>query len=730
MKILMATMGLDIGGAETHIVELAKELRAQGHEVLIASAGGVYVPQILEVGIAHFDVPMHQRNVKNLIKAHGLLREIITKEQPDIVHAHARIPGYLCGLLHKKMKFPFVTTAHWVFHTRGFMRLLTNWGQRTMAVSEDIRHYLIREYQYPPQHISVTINGIDTEKFAPHHSGDKIVEEFSLPQGAPTLVSVSRMDEDRGLVAKQLIAIAPSLCKHIPDLVIVLVGGGNMFSQLEEQAQKINGGLGRTAVVLTGPRTDINQFVAVADVFVGVSRSALEAMSSGKVVIVAGNEGYQGIFREESLEEAILGNFCCRGMPLSTEQQLQEDVLSAFAQTQEEKEALGAYGREVILNYYSVGRMAKDCLAMYEDVRKPHYHLVVSGYYGFDNAGDDAILQVIGQQLTHEEKAIEVTVLSNNPKETAERYGLQAVPRFRLLKVAKTIKQCDGLVSGGGSLLQDRTSTRSILYYLWVMHCAKRMGKPVMLYANGIGPVTKKANRRRVKRAVDCATLVTLRDKDSAEELRSMGVGRSDLHVTADPVQVLEPASLEEGQAVLETLGVTGEFITVSVREWGEMSRFVGELAVFCDTVYQQYGLQILFVCMQPTRDVSVSRAVQEKMTAPSFLLQEKMAPHLLMSVLGQAKLSVAMRLHTLIFSARMGVPLLGLVYDPKVASYLKELGQPSGGDVETFTSTAALPEVAAIFNHYQQVRDDLHEHSLRLEGLAQENQRLLFDLL
>ena len=53
MKILMATMGLDIGGAETHIVELSKQLKQQGHDIAIISNGGVYVPEIIAAGIEH-----------------------------------------------------------------------------------------------------------------------------------------------------------------------------------------------------------------------------------------------------------------------------------------------------------------------------------------------------------------------------------------------------------------------------------------------------------------------------------------------------------------------------------------------------------------------------------------------------------------------------------------------------------------------------------------------------
>ena len=178
MRIVMVTMGLDIGGAETHIVELVKELKKQGHDVAVVSNGGVYVKEITQAGIRHYQAPLHRRSVKDMLLSYLILDEVIRWEKPDIVHAHARIPAFLCGRLNKRIRFSFVTTAHWVFDSKGVLRYLTNWGQRTIAVSNDIKEYLIREYQVPEEHISLTINGIDTDKFSPEVSRDRILKEF------------------------------------------------------------------------------------------------------------------------------------------------------------------------------------------------------------------------------------------------------------------------------------------------------------------------------------------------------------------------------------------------------------------------------------------------------------------------------------------------------------------------------------------------------------------------
>ena len=732
MKILMATMGLDIGGAETHIVELSKQLQSQGHAIIIASHGGVYVPEITAAGIRHFDVPMHRRDFGCMLQSYRLLRNIIREVQPNIVHAHARIPAFLCGLLQKTMKFPFVTTAHWVFETGGGLRYLTNWGQRTIAVSEDIKAYLMREYHVPEGHISVTINGIDTGKFSPEISGEEVLEEFGLDPDRPVVSYVSRMDEDRALVARQLIEIAPDLERRVPGVQLLIAGGGNVFDELRQKAEAVNETLGRACVVMTGPRTDINRIAAAGDVFVGVSRSALEAMSAGKPVIVAGNEGYQGLFTPQGLEEARAGNFCCRGMPLSTPERLLEDTAAALALPPEEKAACGAFGRQVIFDYYSVHRMAGDCLAMYEQVRRKKYRVVMSGYYGFGNAGDDAILEAIQQAIHQASDEVAVTVLSNDPEMTQRMYHMDALPRFQLIPVIRALRRCDVLLSGGGSLLQDRTSTRSLLYYLSVIRAAEWMGKPVMLYANGIGPVRKAANRRRVKKVVERAALVTLRDRSSAQELRDMGVLREDLHVTADPVFHLDPASPQRARELLDQAGLPEgrAFCAVSVRPWEDTGGFPQKIAALCDHLRRTHNLEILFLLMQPDRDRGISQKIRDCMEEPSFLLDIPCIPRELMAVLGMAKLCVAMRLHTLIFSARMAVPCIGLVYDPKVDSYLNELSMPSAGHVERFSQEEAIACADRLLADYDGCLARLREKSSALTRSARENERLLLALL
>ena len=129
-SILMALNGLDIGGAETHVVELSKELARLGFRVVVASNGGVYEKELAACKIKHYKVPMNKRSLPRMLKSYFLLKKIICKEKIDIVHAHARIPGFLCGLLKKRMRFTFVSTAHWVFDTHGGLKVSYKLGTK------------------------------------------------------------------------------------------------------------------------------------------------------------------------------------------------------------------------------------------------------------------------------------------------------------------------------------------------------------------------------------------------------------------------------------------------------------------------------------------------------------------------------------------------------------------------------------------------------------------------
>lgn len=292
MKILLVTMGMDIGGAETHILELAKELKRRGNEVIVASNGGKYVEELKKSNIEHVFAPLNNKKLKNVIKSYKILKNIIKEEKIDIVHSHTRITSFICGILNKKMNFPYVTTAHWTFKVTPILKRITNWGENVIAVSEDIKEYLIKNYGISSENIFVTVNGIDTQKFSKDVNYEDVEKEFNLNKDTNRIVYISRLDESRALVAKQLVNISEKLNREIENLEIVIVGGGDVYEEISKRANEINEKLNKRLIIMTGARTDINRFAASGKIFIGVSRAALEAMACEQPVIVAGNEGY------------------------------------------------------------------------------------------------------------------------------------------------------------------------------------------------------------------------------------------------------------------------------------------------------------------------------------------------------------------------------------------------------------------------------------------------------
>lgn len=481
------------------------------------------------------------------------LQRIITEERPDVVHAHARIPAFLCGLLQKKLGFPFVTTAHWVFRVNPLLRLLTDWGQQTIAVSQDIREYLIDHYDLPASQIHTTVNGIDTEEFSPTVSGAFIREEFRIDENVPVITCVTRLHESRALSAQLLTRIAPELAKEAPGLRILIVGDGERLESLRALGETVNQQLGYPCVTYTGGRTDVPQFIGASDIFVGVSRAALEAMSGGCPTLLCGNEGYGGLAGEENAEDNLSTNYCWPGLHHAGCGKAAKRPDGAAAYVPGVTAGTGDGGRAIVERDFSLMAMARGCQRAYDLALHPRKKVLISGYYGYGNLGDDTILQTICQKYGTD---CDLTVLSKHPQQTAKKYGITAIQRFDLWKIHKAMGQMKLLLSGGGSLLQDRTSTRSLLYYLAVIHMALKRNVPVMVYANGIGPIRGEKNRKKTVETLEKVSAITLRDEDSRIELKNMGLRRSDVQVTADPVFAMEPVSRVQAEAVLQMAGI------------------------------------------------------------------------------------------------------------------------------------------------------------------------------
>lgn len=318
--------------------------------------------------------------------------------------------------------------------------------------------------------------------------------------------------------------------------------------------------------------------------------------------------------------------------------------------------------------------------------------IVVSGYYGYRNMGDDAILDMICRDLAG---AFDLKVLTLRPRETEQLYPVMTLDRFDMFRVRRAIRDADLLLSGGGSLLQDKTSTRSLLYYLWVLKTAQRRGVPTVLYASGLGPIRSARNRRLVAKVLRDVDLIALREEASIALLEQLCPGKRVL-LTADPVFHMEPAPDSAALELLRRNGLEGEkLFAVSLRrtERTETAR----LARLLDGIAAAGGGMPVFLCMQDPNDYEAARAVQRLMQAPSRILFGCRTGAEAIAVLRHTRGVVSMRLHALIFAAMAGVPMAAFNTDPKLEALLRALHGPEPIDLKSFDPAPTAERVAEI---------------------------------
>ncbi|MCD8239507.1 MAG: polysaccharide pyruvyl transferase CsaB [Clostridiales bacterium] len=362
--------------------------------------------------------------------------------------------------------------------------------------------------------------------------------------------------------------------------------------------------------------------------------------------------------------------------------------------------------------------------------------VLITGYHGYGNCGDEATLLAIKEGVEKMNLPVRLTALSFDPEFTKTEYGINAVQRFNAFKVFFAVLKSNVVVSGGGTLLQDVSSTRSLIYYLGIIKLAKFLGKRVMVYANGIGPVNKDKNRKLIGKVVNKVDIITLREEPSLNDLVSMGVTAPPTYVTADPAFNLESESSETAREILEYEGVPTDkpLIGVAVRDWKKAKygdEYLREIAIACDGLIRN-GNNILFIPMQYSTDVEVSGKICSQMEEKSYILSRSYRPKEVMAIVGELTLTIGMRLHSLIFSAVKNVPMLGIVYDPKVEYYLDALGMEKAADIRTDRLLGAnIVRLAdKILNNLDETKKSLEEKTTPLITKAKKNDKLLKELI
>lgn len=358
--------------------------------------------------------------------------------------------------------------------------------------------------------------------------------------------------------------------------------------------------------------------------------------------------------------------------------------------------------------------------------------ILISGYHGLGNCGDEAILVAMVNNLKHVYPELDIVALSKKPQETRRVYGIHSISRVNIIGIIYQLLRSNILLSGGGSLLQDVTSTRSLIYYLTIIMLAKILKKPVMLYANGVGPIKKKLNRKITKYVLNKVDIITLRDEESKVFLRKIGVTVPELIVTADPVFTLDAIDSRAVKKILnyEKIDLKRPLVGISIREWKTNVAYEKTIAEIADNIVEKYNHNILFVPMHMPNDLKIIRNVQSLMRNRSYTIRGRYSVREYMGIISSLNMMISMRLHTLIFAAVEKVPMIGLVYDPKVSSFLDLVQQPSGGDISNIDVKKIYELIKIILANKERMSKSIESHIDELRKRAEINDEIVIKLL
>jgi glycosyltransferase involved in cell wall biosynthesis len=365
-SVLLTAMSLDYGGAETHVVDLASELTKFGWHVVVASQGGRLVPELARRGITHHIAPLHSRSPLQLLAAVNSVASLARSHRSEILHAHGRIPAWVCAQVQKsRQDTPLLTTYHGVYASGFPWNLVTREGDLTIAVSEDVKTHLVLNLGFDRSKISVIPNGIDTSRFRPAPAPE-LRHKLLQQDDAPLLLNVSRLD---GIFAEPALALVEALFaleRQLPGITAVIVGDGDRAKEINRECVRINAMLGRRAALMAGAQHDVVPYLLSADVVVAVARAALEAMACEKPVVFAGEGGMRGAISEQKLHVLREHNFTARG---SGEPITCDSMASAVSELLQEPGAAAdaaRAGRNMVRTEYSWEVLTPKILEVYD----------------------------------------------------------------------------------------------------------------------------------------------------------------------------------------------------------------------------------------------------------------------------------------------------------------------------------------------------------------------------
>ena len=696
MKVIHLISGGDSGGAKTHVLSLLQNLNKTITAQLVCFRDGPFAEEARAMGIPTMicggnNIPHLRRELADYIREGGY----------QLIHCHGSRANMIGALLRGPTGLPVVSTVHSDYKLdymgRPFARLtfgaINAWALRHLdyriGVSDAMVDLLI-DRGFPPDRFYAIYNGID---FTPAPSqGDRLaylrglgadVDEASVVVGiAARLNPVKDMSTlIRGFAEGH---------KSCPRLRLVIAGDGEERQKLGDLAKElgvekevtfagwISGGMDRFYSAL-----DINALTSLSETFpYALTEGARFHLAT--VATAVGGIPYL-------IDQDVNGYLFTPG-----DWQTLGRFLAALGNGDALRREMGEKLYEKASAKFSIQSTVDTQLHIYEEIIRRHNRpkrdrdgVVICGAYGRGNAGDDAILEAILQEMRSIDPDMPITVLTKDPKATRLTYRVRTVGRMDVGTWKKAMRHAGLYINGGGSLIQDVTSRRSLWFYLHNIQAAHKAGCKVQMYGCGIGPVLREQHRKLAASVLNASVdVITLREPDSLKELQSMGVTKPEILLTADPALTLPAASEDEIDSVLLRAGIPthGKYLCFALRNWKGFEDKAPLFAQAAKYAYETYGLTPVFAAVEKHLDPVAGRLAAAGLDIPHYFLDDAGSAGTIIGALSRMQAVVSMRLHALIFAAGQGIPLAGVVYDPKVSAFLRYIGQEQFVDLAELT--------------------------------------------
>ena len=705
MKVIHLISGGDSGGAKTHVHSLLQNLSKTIDVTMVCFMEGPFAQEARELGIPTTVLPG-----RNLPRTYRLLKDMIREGGYDIIHCHGARGNMMGALLRRSTGLPVVTTVHsdWRLDYLGRpLSRLTYGTINTLALRQldyrigvsDAMVDLLISRGFDPDRLFSIYNGLDFSPRTPALDRAAYLKSVGLEAGEHSVVVgiAARLNPVKD-IATLIRGFAIAYREH-PELRLLIAGDGEQMDMLKQLAADLH--VDR-AVCFAGWVNDTDSFYHALDVntLTSLSETFPYALTEGAragLPTVASRVG--GV--PYLIEHGITGLLFEPG-----DAEALGRHLSALAADATLRAHLGRRLYEKARDDFSLESTLKRQLTIYETIlrrrARPHRGrdgALVCGAYGRGNAGDDAILEAIVTELRQIDPDLPIWVLSRNPADTRLTYRVNSIYTFAFPRFLHRMRRTRLYINGGGSLMQDVTSHRSLWFYLFTISAAKRLGNRVMMYGCGIGPIHSPSNRKRASRVLQSSVdAITLRDTHSKAELEDMGVTRPKIILSADPTVILPAAPPQVVDGILESEGLSpdGRYIGFTLRPWPGFEEKAHIFAAAADYAYETYGLTPVFLPIERRLDVGAAEKAAAFLKAPYHISPETGSSAHTIGLFARMQVTVSMRLHALVFAAGQGVPLVGVVYDQKISSFLSYIGQDLFTDLSELTEEGLKAHIDA----------------------------------